>query len=75
MSRYELQWLVVLNSVVIGLFAVVHAIDVDGSVFWGLFVVAYMAWQIRAATRPERRSGAVPQGGDLPTLSPHDDHR
>lgn len=60
MSRSDLQWMVVLNAVVISLFAVVFAIDVDGSVFWGLLVVAAMAWQIRSATRPEGSAAAAP---------------
>jgi len=59
-SRSDLQWMVVLNAVVISLFAVVFAIDVDGSVFWGLLVVVAMAWQIRSATRPERPAEAAP---------------
>jgi len=63
-SRSDLQWMVVLNAVVISLFAVVFAvvfaIDVDGSVFWGLLVVVAMAWQIRSATRPERPAAAAP---------------
>jgi xanthine/uracil/vitamin C permease (AzgA family) len=58
-SRSDLQWMVVLNAVVISLFAVVFAIDVDGSVIWGLLVVAAMAWQIRSATRPERPAEAA----------------
>ena len=60
MSRSDLQWMVVLNAVVISLFAVVFAIDVDGSVFGGLLVVVAMAWQIRSATRPERPAAAAP---------------
>lgn len=54
MSRYELQWVVVLNCIVIACFAGVYAVDVDGSVFWGLFFVALMIGQIVQATRPER---------------------
>lgn len=53
-SRYELQWVVVLNCIVIACFAGVYAVDVDGSVFWGLFFVALMIGQIVQATRPER---------------------
>ncbi|OII21333.1 hypothetical protein BIV04_11490 [Frigoribacterium sp. MCBA15_019] len=53
-SRYELQWVVVINSVVIALFAGVYALDVDGSVFLGLLVIAAMLGQISSATRPER---------------------
>jgi hypothetical protein len=63
-SRYDLQWMVVLNCVVIGLFGFVYAIDLDGSVFGGLFIVAAMGWQIWAATRPERQPEAVPQDDD-----------
>jgi len=66
-SRSDLQWMVVLNAVVISLFAVVFAIDVDGSVFWGLLVVVAMAWQIRSATRPERQAEAAPD--DTPVRS------
>lgn len=54
MSRYELQWMVVLNCIVIACFAGVYAVDVDGSIFWGLFFVALMIGQIVQATRPER---------------------
>ena len=54
MSRYELQWAVVLNCSVIALFAGVHAVDPEGSVFWGLLFVGLMIGQIVQATRPER---------------------
>jgi len=53
-SRYELQWALVLNCSVIALIAGVHAVDPEGSVFWGLFFVALMIGQIVQATRPER---------------------
>ena len=56
MSRYELQWAVVLNCSVIALFAGVHAVDPEGSVFWGLLFVALMIGQIVQATRPERHA-------------------
>jgi hypothetical protein len=46
--------MVVLNCVVIACFAGVYAMDVDGSVFWGLFFIALMIGQIVQATRPER---------------------
>jgi hypothetical protein len=58
-SRYELQWMVVLNCIVIACFAGVYAIDVDGSVFWGLGFIALMIGQIVQATRPERPSKAA----------------
>ncbi|NQW87499.1 MULTISPECIES: hypothetical protein [unclassified Frigoribacterium] len=59
MSRYELQWAVVLNCSVIALFAGVHAVDPEGSVFWGLLFVALMIGQIVQATRPERPAKAT----------------
>ncbi|WP_157490165.1 hypothetical protein [Frigoribacterium sp. Leaf186] len=62
MSRYELQWMVVLNCIVIACFACVYAVDVDGSVFWGLFVVVLMIGQIVQATRPERPSKEAQPG-------------
>jgi hypothetical protein len=46
--------MVVLNCIVIACFACVYTVDVDGSVFWGLFFVALMIGQIVQATRPER---------------------
>ena len=65
MSRYALQWVVVLNSVVIAMFAIAHAIDINGSVFWGLLVVVVMAGQIWSATRPEPLPEPVPQGPEI----------
>lgn len=58
MSRYELQWALVLNCSVIALFAGVHTVDPKGSVFWGLFFVGLMIAQIVQATRPERPAKA-----------------
>jgi len=58
-SRYELQWAVVLNCSVIALFAGVHAVDPEGSVFWGLLFVGLMIGQIVQATRPERPAKAA----------------
>jgi hypothetical protein len=63
-SRYELQWMVVLNCIVVALFAIVYAIDIDGSVSWGLIVVVAMAGQIYSATRPERPLRAAPKGAE-----------
>ena len=59
MSRYELQWALVLNCSVIALFAGLHAVDPEGSVFWGLFFIALMIGQIVQATRPERPAKAA----------------
>lgn len=59
MSRYELQWALVLNCSVIALLAGVHAIDPEGSVFWGLLFVGLMIVQIVQATRPERPAKAA----------------
>jgi hypothetical protein len=57
-SRYELQWAVVMNCSVIALMAGVHAIDPEGSVFWGLLIIGLMIAQIVQATRPERPAKA-----------------
>ena len=66
MSRYELQWAVVLNCSVIALFAGVHAVDPEGSVFWGLLFVGLMIGQIVQATRPERPAkGSRPEVDDM----------
>lgn len=64
MSRYELQWMVVLNCSVIALFAGVHAFDPEGSVFWGLLVVGVMLGQMGSATRPERPKRVGSQEAD-----------
>jgi hypothetical protein len=49
-----LQWAVVLNCSVLALMAGVHAVDPEGSVFWGLLIIGLMIAQIVQATRPER---------------------
>lgn len=68
-SRYELQWMAVLNCIVIALFGVVAAIDPDESIVWGFAVVIVMAAQIYSATRPDRRSSHDPKEVDGP---PHE---
>jgi hypothetical protein len=64
MSRYELQWALVLNCSVIALLAGVHAVDPEGSVFWGLFFVGLMIAQIVQATRPESPAKAAQPEAD-----------
>ena len=59
MSRYELQWAVVLNCSVLALMGGVQAVDPEGSVFWGLLFVGLMIGQIVQATRPERPAKAA----------------
>lgn len=54
MSRYELQWAVVLNCSVLALMGGVQAVNPEGSVFWGLLIIGLMILQIVQATRPER---------------------
>ena len=54
MSRYELQWAVVLNCSVLALMGGVQVVDPEGSVFWGLLIIGLMILQIVRATRPER---------------------
>jgi hypothetical protein len=62
--------MVVLNCIVIACFAGVYAVDVDGSVFWGLFFVALMIGQIVKATRPERPvKDAQPEADQTPGSS------
>jgi hypothetical protein len=63
-SRYELQWMLVINCSIMALYGVAHAIDPEGSIVWGIVIAAAMAGQISSAVRPERRSEDVRQDDD-----------
>lgn len=54
MTRSEIQWLAIANSVIIAAYGVGLALDPDVSIIWALTVIACAVAQVGAVIRPER---------------------